>query len=213
MDQTLVLLGGTFDPIHHGHLIVARCLAERCEARVTLVPASTPPHKPPAGASPADRLEMVRLAIEGEEAFDICDDELRRPGPSYTYRTLRGLRERLGPEVRLRWVIGADMLEDLPSWRNVSEVLEMADLLVAMRPPWQDRIESIFSELSAKFTAETLTRLRAGVTETPLVDLSSSEVRRRVAQGRSIRYFVPEAVEAFIARKGLYQKEQGQVGS
>ena len=114
MRRVLVLFGGSFDPVHHGHLIVARAVAElRGFNRITLVPAAQSPHKRDAHASAEHRLAMLRLAVEDDELFDICDSEVKRSPPSYSIDTVEALRSQHGGDVELHWVIGADMLIDL----------------------------------------------------------------------------------------------------
>ena len=205
MARQMVLFGGTFDPVHIGHLIVARSVAEQFAfERVTLVPAARTPHKQDASASAADRLAMLRLAIEGEELFDVSEAELQRPGASYTFDTLDAFRSGDGGAVQLHWLIGADMLADLPNWHRAAEVIELAEIVVACRPPWHERMAGILSELAAKFGPEAADRLARGVVQTPLIDISSSGIRRRLAEGRSIRFLVPESVRAYISSHGLY---------
>ena len=207
MAAQIVLLGGSFDPVHHGHLIVARALAElRGFRRITLVPAARSPHKNATFAPAEHRLAMLRLAIEGEGLFDLCDLELRRRGPSYTFDTLAALRQG-APEASLHWVIGADMLEDLASWHRVHEVLELAELIILARPPWDGELEGIFGGLRASFSAEEIEKFRRSVTSTPRIDISSTAIRRRVRQGKSIRYLVPERVRRYIEAQGLYREE------
>ncbi len=205
MARQMVLFGGTFDPVHFGHLIAARSVAEQCDfERVTLVPAARAPHKQGMSASVADRLAMLRLAIEGEGLFDVSEAELLRQGPSYTFDTLTALRSHHGPAVQLHWLIGADMLADLPNWQRAAEVIELARIVVACRRPWHDRLAGILSDLSAQFGPEAADRLAGGLVQTPLIDISSSEIRRRVTEGRSVRFLVPEAVGAYISSRGLY---------
>jgi nicotinate-nucleotide adenylyltransferase len=205
MGEPIVIFGGTFDPVHHGHLIVARAAAEaRGLPRVTLMPAATPPHKPPAGASGEDRLEMLRLAVEGESSLTVSDMELRRPGPSYTIDTLEQLRcER--PDADLHLLVGTDMLEDLPAWHRARDVVATAKLLVAARRPWQQRLEDVLGKLRGHFDEPTVERLRESVVETPRVEVSSTDVRQRVRQGLSIRYLVPEPVREYVQSRGLYR--------
>lgn len=218
MAERIVLFGGTFNPIHHGHLIVARAVAEYYHfERVTFVPAAVPPHKEltPGQESPQapairlptaeDRLEMVRLAIAGEGLFEVSDIELRRQPPSYTIDTLLAMRQRHGLEAQLHWVIGADMLQDLPTWRRADEVVEMCRIITAARPPWSSRLEEVLERLRVRFTAEQVARLAAGVTPTPLIDITSTQVRHRTRQGRSIRFLTPEPVVEYIRAKGLYR--------
>jgi len=205
MARQMVLFGGTFDPIHFGHLIVARAVAEqRGFDRVTLVPAARTPHKQGASASAADRLAMLRLAIEGEDLFDVSEAELQRPGASYTFDTLDAFRRADGGEVQLHWLIGSDMLADLPNWHRAAEVIALAQIVVACRPPWQERIAEILAQLSVRFGADAADRLSQGVVQTPLIAISSSEIRSRLAEGRSIRFLVPESVREYISAHGLY---------
>jgi len=205
MAERLVLFGGTFDPVHHGHLITARAVAEKGGFdRITFVPAYRPPHKPSAVASVEDRLEMLRLAISGETVFDVTNIEIQRGGPSYTRETLCALGRR-GGDVQIFWVIGADMLEDLPRWHRVEEVLEMARIVVAARPGWVEKLGETFDRLEERFGTNRVKELRESVLMTPLIDISSSDIRRRLANHRSIRFLVPEAVEAYIRRCGLYR--------
>ena len=208
MPNDVVLLGGTFDPVHNGHLIVARAVAEwgRFD-RVTLVPTASPPHKTPARAPGPDRLEMLRLATEGEGIFEICDLELRRMGPSYTIDTLTEIRRTRGADATLHWVIGADMLEYLHTWSRATEVVAMARILTMTRPPWHLRVPEIFTALTQRFGPEQIRRLRQDVVSTPLIDISSTEIRRRIGGGLSVRYLIPDPVRAYIQARGLYRSE------
>lgn len=204
MSRRLILFGGTFDPVHHGHLIVARHLAElRGFGRIVLMPTAAPPHKSAAIASAEDRLAMLRLAIEGEGLFDVSDLELRREGPSYTIDTVRTLKQgRPGLQVGL--VVGTDMLEEFPNWRQAGELLDEIELIAVARPPWDRRTDRILESLRGRFRADQFGRLRQAPASTPRIDIASSQVRRRIAEGRSIRYLVPESVGAYIRRNGLY---------
>jgi nicotinate-nucleotide adenylyltransferase len=205
MEKRILLFGGTFDPVHHGHLIVARAIAEagRFE-KVTLVPTSQPPHKGGPIASARHRLRMLQLATEGSEMFDICDAEIGRAGPSYTLDTLKQLRAEHGPAVRLHWVIGADMLEDLPSWHRISEVLELAQMVVAARHPWQDRLDKIFAHLNGQLGPIHVNNLRKMVLQTPMIEISSTAIRQRLSLGLDVRYLVPEKVDRYIQEHRLY---------
>lgn len=208
MAAKIAFFGGTFDPVHHGHLIVARAVAEQGGFdSVMLVPTCQPPHKAAARANPRQRLAMLTMAVEGEPLLGVCPVELERPGPSYTYQTLETLRERYGAETALHWVVGADMLEELHLWRRIERVLELAGLVVAVRPPWDRRIEELLGRLAGRLGAEAAGRVRAGVVSTPLLDISSTEVRGRILRGASVRYLVPEGVEGYIRRERLYVSE------
>ncbi|MCX7791135.1 MAG: nicotinate-nucleotide adenylyltransferase [Chloroflexaceae bacterium] len=194
--------GGTFDPIHIAHLAIAE------EARwalalhqVRLVPAALQPLKDlPPGATPAQRLAMIQLACADNPAFVPDDLEVRRPPPSYTVETLDHLRARFGPAVELWFIIGADAARDLPRWHRVSELVTLARLAVIGRPGHS------FDPLAFERAVP------AGVgryvlLDGPRLDLSSTEIRRRIATGRPVRYLVPEAVRQYIADHGLYREE------
>ena len=201
MSKRIVLFGGTFDPVHNGHLIVARSVAEQCGFdTVTFVPARRPPHKQAAAAAAEHRLAMLEIAVAGEGVFNISQAELRREGPSYTYDTL----EAFAGQGELHWLVGADMLADLPNWRRAREVLELARIVVAVRPPWHRRLDEMLAELRGHFPSEVVASLGESVVETPVIDISSTAIRNRVARGLSVRYLVPDAVRDYIERHGLY---------
>jgi nicotinate-nucleotide adenylyltransferase len=205
MAGDMCLFGGTFDPVHHGHLIVARAVAERLGfGCITLIPANHPPHKPPAHASAADRLAMLKLAVKGDKLFDVCDLEIKRKGASYTLDTLQALRKQAG-EGTLHWLIGVDSLADLPHWHRVEEVLELARILVAARPMEGARAEDALAGLASKLDDRHIRRLRDSLLPTPLIDISSTDIRRRVRAGQPIRYLLPDAVARYIADHRLYQ--------
>jgi nicotinate-nucleotide adenylyltransferase len=207
MPKRMVLFGGTFDPVHNGHLIVARCIREALgQETITLAPAASPPHKAPAVASASERLDMLRLATEGEAGFEICTLELERVGPSYTLETLRQLRRQHGRDTEIDLVVGADMLEDLPRWHRVGEVLGEASLVVAGRRPQHERMPEILAEVAGKLGLKDSQRLERAIVETPLIDISSTDIRRRVRQGLSIQYLVPEAVAKYIESNKLYRQ-------
>lgn len=189
--------GGSFNPVHVGHLTLGRIIARsRGYARVMLIPAGDPPHKPrhPELAPASDRLQMCRLASAGYGDVVVDDLEVRRAGPSYTIDTVRALRHR-GID-RLGWLVGADWLADLPMWRSWEQLREEVEFLVARRPG----VEIDFDRLprSVQF-------LRDRVVEAPLLDVSSTEIRRRVRAGESIKGLVHPDVERFILGRGLYR--------
>ena len=187
----LGVFGGTFDPPHLGHLVAASEVADVLGlGRMVWIPSGDHPFKGGrVRTPPAVRLEMVRAAIAGDERFETSDLELKRPGPSYTVDTLRELRER-HPGAELFFLTGADNLRDLPKWREPEEVVRLARLVVVSRE------------------GETLpegTNFPARAVHVPRVDVSSTEVRRRVGVGASVRYLVPEAVRRIIERERLYR--------
>ena len=180
------ILGGSFDPIHHGHLILARAAREELELdRIIFIPANMSPHK--ADTKPAtakDRLEMVRLAIEGEEGFEASDIELRRAAPSYTVDTLRELKT-LHPADEFVLLIGADNVAKFDTWREPEEIRRLAQIAVLDR------------------AGSSVTREWPVVRR--LVDISSTDIRARVAAGRSIRYLTTPQVCGYIASHSLYR--------
>jgi nicotinate-nucleotide adenylyltransferase len=206
MPQLLVCLGGTFNPVHVGHLVAARAVAEQVGAsRVLLIPAAIPPHKACPGVRADDRLEMLRLAVRGDDLFEVNSMELERGGPSYTVDTLTALGKLHGPAVELVWVIGLDMLVELGSWHRAGDVVKLARIVTALRPPVPDNLEERLAALVAVFGPEQTARLRADILPTPLLDISASDIRQRVRQNRSIRYLVPESVAQHIAAHRLYR--------
>jgi nicotinate-nucleotide adenylyltransferase len=202
-------LGGSFNPIHHGHLICARAVAEkRGYEQVLLIPSARPPHKPAAAdlADAAHRLQMCRLAIEvvgswghpnqagKQPSFAVSDMELPRTGPSYTLDTVRELRHQGWPEIH--WLIGADMLNFLPNWHEPATLLREATFIVMARPG-----ETIDFTTLPSYMAS----LKRNVTEAPLVQISSTEIRARVRAGLGIDYLTPASVVDYIYSKGLYR--------
>ena len=205
MAEQIVLLGGSFDPVHNGHLTVARALAEQYAfERITLVPAARSPHKDGTFAPAEHRWAMLELAVDGEGLFELCDLELHRRGPSYTFDTLAALRRR-APEASLHWAIGSDMLADLASWHRVQEVLELAELIVLPRAPSEAGLEDAFARLAGRFSPDQIDRFRRSVAATPRIDISSTAIRRHVREGQSIRCLVPERVRTYIEDHGLYR--------
>lgn len=204
MARKIGLYGGSFDPIHNGHLIVARAVAERLGLdRVIFLPSAKPPHKETETlAAPAHRADMVKLAIEPEPAFEFSDFDLTREGPSYTIDTVAHFRNRFGADVELCWIIGADSLVELPAWHRVRELVDECRIVTAVRPGWT-RIE--WEKLLPPLSDDQLTRLQDGVVETPMIEISSSDIRQRVRQGRSCRYLVPDRVHAYVDTHHLYR--------
>lgn len=198
----LGIFGGSFDPIHLGHLLLAEYCREAVGLdRVWFVPAAQPPHKQSQELTPADkRVEMLRLAIGGHDAFEVCLAEIERGGVSYTWQTLTAIQEqRPGDELFL--LIGADTLMDLPNWRNPEKVLQLATPVAVGRAGSQLN----WDVLAPLVEPERLETFRSLAVNMPSIELSSSEIRRRVREGRSIRYQTPRAVEKYIETAGLYR--------
>jgi nicotinate-nucleotide adenylyltransferase len=197
------ILGGSFDPAHYGHLLLAETCREWCHLdEVWLVPAAVPPHKLGNDRAPdAQRFEMLQLAIGGHPSITASDVELRRGGLSYTVDTLRSLRSEQ-PKDELFLLMGADCLHDLPNWREPEVICELACLVVVARLGSQPVDLDLLSGIA---TDEQIARFRDHLVEMPLIELSSTEIRRRVRQRRSIRYRTPRAVEKYIQNEGLYR--------
>jgi nicotinate-nucleotide adenylyltransferase len=188
------LFGGSFDPIHHGHLIVGRAVAETLGLdELRFMPAGEQPFKRGRHvASAGQRAAMVALAVAGEAGLAVERCEVDRPGPSYTVDTLRALRSR-EPGQDFTLVVGADATRELDQWREAAALPALAHIVAVARP-------------GAPRPASALVER---VVEVPAVDLSATQIRRRVAEGRSIRYLVPDAVAEFIASHGLYRDGDG----
>lgn len=208
MADQIALFGGCFNPIHHGHLIVARAIAEQLRLqRLIFLPSAAPPHKGAAGlADPGHRAAMVSLAIEGESGFEFSDFELGRPGPNYTIDTVAHFRETLGLEIILYWIIGADSLADLTTWYRVRALVDGCRIITAGRPGWT---EIDWSRLRTRLSEDQIAVLKSGLLATPLIDISATDIRRRVREGRSIRYLVPDAVRQYIDTHNLYRAPAG----
>lgn len=202
----LGIFGGSFDPVHFGHLLLAEYCREQCRLdSVLFLPAGLPPHKQDRELTPSQRrIEMLQLAIAGNERFSVSRYEIDRGGVSYTVDTLRHFRQE-NADAELFLLVGADMLHDLPRWREAATVCQLA-IPVAVRRPGVEELD--YSCLAGLISPERLERFRQYQVEMPPVGLSSSEIRRRVAAGLSIRYQTPRAVEKYIETQGLYQSVQ-----
>jgi len=181
------IYGGTFDPIHHGHLILGRQTCEELGLdQLIFVPAAISPFKSPAFATGEQRLAMLRAAIEEQEAFAADDCELKRPPPSYSIDSVLQIRER-DPNAQLFWLIGADNVRGLDKWHRIDALKRLVQFVVLDRGCGQ-KSEHQFPVVQRN------------------IDISATEIRKRVASGRSIRYLVPKAVEEIIRREKLYRE-------
>jgi nicotinate-nucleotide adenylyltransferase len=195
----LGLFGGTFDPIHLGHLILAEQCREACGLdRVWFVVAGEPPHKTGDRTGVAHRLEMARIATAGHPSFVVSEIESRRPGPHYSVETVE-LVCRDNPGDQLFFLIGADSLSELVSWRKPGRIAQLATIVVVNRPG----IAEVAPASLPDFGAGSHPLLSVAI---PPIGITSTELRQRLAEGRSIRYLVPRGVEAFIEAQGLYRK-------
>jgi nicotinate-nucleotide adenylyltransferase len=200
-------MGGTFDPVHIAHLIIAE------EARAALqldeivfIPASDPPHKPGQVQTAVDhRLRMVELAIANNPFFFLSRIEVDRPGPSYLVDTLRLLRREWGKEVELSFIIGGDSLEFFPLWHDPNGILAQLDYLIVVRRPGYVEKSEYNKQLEDRVPGITRHLLTV---KAPQMDISSTDLRRRVREGFTIKYQVPEAIEAYIKQHGLYSPKE-----
>ena len=212
----LACYGGTFDPVHRGHVAIALAVADALQAPVRLLPAADPPHRAPPGASASQRAQMLDLAVDGEARLCVDRRELDRDGPSYTLDTLVDLRREFGPEVALVWVLGMDSVCDLHRWHRWKELLDHAHLLGVERPGasvGQGALAQASPEVAAELEGRRCTpldlqrRASGGYAELPIRPLrteSATRVRERIASGGEWESLVPPAVARFIRQQGLY---------
>ncbi|HTK56952.1 MAG TPA: nicotinate-nucleotide adenylyltransferase [Gemmatimonadales bacterium] len=186
------LFGGSFDPVHHGHLMVALVARETLQLQeLRFVPAGIQPFKEGEHlASTADRVAMLRLALASCPGMVVETSEVEREGPSYTVDTLRALKAR-EPGESFILLLGADAARDLPRWREAEEVVRLAKVAVLTRPGHEAPVAPWVS----------------AVVPVPALELSATDLRRRAAAGRSLRYFVPDAVANYVAARGLYKDQ------
>jgi nicotinate-nucleotide adenylyltransferase len=206
----LGILGGTFDPVHYGHLLLAESCREQCRLdEVWLMPAAAPPHKLQRAMTAAKkRMEMLELAVAGHDALRASAAEVERGGVSFTIDTLASIREQQ-PSAELFLLMGADTLLDLPAWRSPEGICQLAAPVVARRCGAPEPDLSLLSNLLPPAIVD---GIRGRFVEMPLIGLNSSDIRRRVASGRSIRFMTPRAVEKYIETERLYRDESPRVG-
>jgi nicotinate-nucleotide adenylyltransferase len=190
----LGFMGGTFDPIHLGHLRAAECAREALGLdRVVFVPAGSPPHRPGPAAPALDRFAMAALAAAAHRPFAASDLELRREGPSYTVDTVAALLAERPSSLCL--IVGSDTFGEMPTWRDAERIFAACHVAVVPRPGEEGRAAA-----SSPFASSAGVSLLAG----PTLPISASEVRAQLRQGRSVRYLVPDAVADYIEKRGLY---------
>ena len=194
MLKKIGILGGTFNPVHRGHIRLAKDACLRFDLdRVLFIPCARPPHKRPDGLAPAKhRLAMLKAVIGGESRFAVSDIEIRRGGPSYSIDTLTRLK-RDDPDARFFFIIGGDSVSELKSWRRIGELQALCTFVAAVRPGYRVRGSG-----------------RVKMFQGRPVDVSSSDIRRRIGEGKSIRRLVPAAVERYIVQHGLYQAKESR---
>ena len=197
------LIGGSFDPVHSGHLIIAQDAADRLELdEVIFIPANIPPHKQDRQRVSAEhRVNMLRLASESNFLFSVSTMEIERGGVSYTFDTVCECRDS-NPDANYVLIVGSDTLVDMPNWYNVEELLEISDVATFVRPGEVD-LGQIEKKIS--LDQELKNTLMSNIYDARLVDISSTEIRLRIAEGMGIKYLVPPEVEMYIYEHGLYQ--------
>lgn len=193
--QRIALYGGSFDPIHFGHLIAARSIVEHYGFdRVILIPSGNPPVKNQLTTF-SHRWNMIKLAIHGDPLFELSNIELFRPGPSYTIYTVNEYQQ-IMPTSELFWIIGSDCLAELTSWHRIKELVERVTIIVVARPSLDANRPDMSQEIADRIV------LNSSI---PQIDISSTDIRYRVLTGKQIRYLVPDSVDDYILQSGLYQ--------
>jgi nicotinate-nucleotide adenylyltransferase len=194
-------MGGTFDPIHIGHLVTAEAVRiEYGLDKVIFIPAGNPPHKQASQVTLArHRYIMTVMATYSNPHFCVSAIEIERNGPSYTVDTLKTLAENYGEETSLYFITGADAVGDLPTWKNIDQVLELCHFVATARPGCVSTLDDVIKFFGAK-GRERIHRL-----DTPELEISSTDIRERVKKAKSIKYIVPESVESYILKEGLYR--------
>lgn len=197
----LGIFGGTFDPIHYGHLLLAEiCRQELALDAVRFVPAGNPPHKSGELSDGHARADMVKLAVSGYPEFTVDRREIRRSGPSYTVLTLTEIAEEV-PDAQLFFLMGADSLHDFPSWREPDRILELSTVVAVNRPGHSsltaDQLVDVLGSLDAS---------RIRLLSMPGTEISATDLRQRVRDGRGLRFLTPRAVEVFLTEHKLYHE-------
>jgi nicotinate-nucleotide adenylyltransferase len=212
----LGLFGGTFNPIHLGHLRAAVEVREAFNLdRLLLIPSAQPPHKMADHVANAeDRLEMVRLAVHGEPSLEVSDVELARPGLSYTIETLRYFQDRFGSESDIHFIVGQDAFSEITTWKSYQALFVTAHFIVMIRPSSKLRSleDFIHTQISAEYQYEPTSNRYSHprwrtifCLDITHLDISATKIREWIRRGRSIRFLVPDAVQGFINKKGLYR--------
>ncbi len=198
--RRLAVMGGTFDPIHYAHLLIAEDVRRRFQLpQVLFMPSGSPPHKKDYEVSSAeDRYIMALLATCGNPHFSVSRLEIDRPGPSYTIDTLRRLKDELGEGAQLHFVTGADAILEILTWHEPDAILDEARLIAVPRPGFD--LGTLDETLGARRAS------KVTVIDAPLAEISSTMIRRRVEEGASIRYLTPRPVIEYINKRGLYRR-------
>jgi nicotinate-nucleotide adenylyltransferase len=203
-DRRIILFGGTFDPVHLGHTSVASFAFDTVEAeKVIFIPAKRSPLKnllPK--ASDSDRFAMIALAVAGNEKFEVSNFELQKSTPSYTIETVREFKKTYGQGTEICWLVGADSLTDLPYWYKITELIDQCRLCVMYRAGYK---APDFTKFIEQWGNERIEKLRRNTIQTPLIDISSTQIRERLAEGKDVSEMLHPAVADYIAEHGLYR--------
>jgi nicotinate-nucleotide adenylyltransferase len=205
--KAVAIFGGTFNPIHFGHLLAAEEIRNKFNLdKIIFVPTNLPPHKNPSDLiSARQRWLMAHLATVSNPCFDVSAFEIDNGGKSYTVDTLRHFRKIFSENVKLYFIIGADMLVEIATWKNIDEILKLCRLIVVPRPGYD--VEKIFNQYFLGSNNELIAAdlmENVMVEEVAMLDISSTTIRQKVREWKSIKYLVPEAVEQFIHNQQLY---------
>ncbi|MBT9131609.1 nicotinate-nucleotide adenylyltransferase [candidate division NPL-UPA2 bacterium Unc8] len=194
------IMGGTFNPIHYGHLVVAAEAGDQFKLdNIVFIPSGTPPHKDSSDIAPAKaRYEMTRLATRSNPLFSISSLEIERGGKSYSVETVERLLAAYGKEAQIYFIVGVDSMLEIESWKNVDELLKLCEFIVALRPGFN--VEEINPAV----------RKRSHIMKIPEIGISATDVRKRIKEGKSIRYLVTLEVEEYIRRYSLYTEKEGE---
>lgn len=196
------VFGGTFNPIHFGHLIIAEAVREEYKLeKIIFIPSAVPPHKQKNVLCAKHRYAMAALAILNNPYFTISDIEMRRSGPSYTVDTIKELKEIYGDNVEFYFIAGTDTIHELPTWKYINELLELCHFVGATRPDGSEVIDSVieyFGELG---------KAKIHHLHTPELEISSTDLRNRLQNGRSVRYMLPKDVIRYIEEHNIYRNK------
>lgn len=204
--RKIALFGGTFDPIHLGHTTVAAAAVERIGAeKIIFIPAKRSPLKDSYPvASDDDRLKMIALAIAENKKFQLSDYELKKPEPSYTLETVRRFQAEFGSKTLIYWLTGSDSIEELPRWYGIEELIDECNLSVMLRADCQ---APDFAGFKGIWGPERAKKLQRNIIQTPLIDISSTQIRERLAAGCGVADMLAPSVADYIYEHGLYQSK------
>ena len=190
------IMGGTFDPIHVGHLMIAEAVWDEYKLeKVLFIPSANPPHKPDVMTSARHRFNMTLLATCSNPHFEVSSIEMDRTGPSYTIDTIKALKKIYGDDTDFYFIIGADCIHELPSWHKIDELLKICKFIATKRPSYKLDLSIIAKEFS-DYNIQLL--------ETPELEISSTDIRQRIKKGYSIQYITTEQVQQYIRKEELY---------